>query len=174
MSEATRQLIEYKLRLRSIVVRIEAEEAHCPMCDSILTVQKTTFGGIVTDEHGTLNAWWPTLACPNRCTNKDGSRFTKRSEKLCNLVKKNHKYGYDLEVAVGIRRYLKHMQINEIREELEAEGIKMSRASISRYSYQFLHHLEQLHVLKLPVLAKVMKEEGGYYMHFDSTCESGS
>ena len=50
----------------------------------------------------------------------------------------------------------------------------MSSASISRYSYQFLDHLEMLHVAHLPAIANMMQKEGGYYMLFDSTCEAGS
>jgi hypothetical protein len=66
------------------------------------------------------------------------------------------------------------MQINEIYEKLKGEGKMMSETTISRYSYQFLEHLEQLHVAHLPDIAKTMEAEGGYYMHFDSTCEAGS
>jgi hypothetical protein len=91
-----------------------------------------------------------------------------------NLAMKKHKFGYDLEVEVGINRYLKHMQINDICEKLNSEGKEMSPSSISRYSHQFLDHLEMLHVAHLPTIAKTMAREGGYYMLFDSTCEAGS
>jgi hypothetical protein len=144
------------------------------MCGVALKVQKTSFTAIVTDEHGMLNGWWPTQECPNRCKNENGRAFTRRAEKLEKLAMKNHKFGFDLEVEVGICRYLKHMQINEIYEKFKADGKKMSKATISRYSYQFLEHLEQLHVAHLPAIAKIMAAEGGYYMHFDSTCDAGS
>jgi len=174
VNDASRQLLERKLRISQIAVRVDAEESYCPICGAALRVQKTSFNGIVTNEHGTLNGWWPTQECPNGCKTGDGRAFTRRAEKLDELVMKNHKFGYDLEVEVGICRYLKHMQINEIYEKLEEDGKKMSEATISRYSYQFLEHLEQLHVIHLPDIAKIMASEGGYYMHFDSTCEAGS
>jgi hypothetical protein len=49
-----------------------------------------------------------------------------------NLAMKKHKFGYDLEVEVGINRYLKHMQINDICEKLNAEGKEISPSAISR------------------------------------------
>jgi len=174
LDEAARRLLENKLRLSSITVHVNAEESSCPMCGDSLTVQKTSFVGIVTNKHGTLNGWWPKQECPNGCKCEDGRAYTRRAEKLDNLVMKNHKFGYDLEVEVGICRYLKHMQINDIVEKYGAEGKKMSPASISRYSHKFLEHLEMLHVAHLPAIAKVMADEGGYYMLFDSTCEAGS
>jgi len=174
VNEATRQLLESKLRISRIAVRVDAEESYCPMCGAALRVQKTSLSGIVTNEHGMLNGWWPTQECPNRCKNEDGRIFTRRAEKLDNLAMKKHGFGYDLEVEVGICRYLKHMQINDIYEKLEADGKKMSRATISRYSKQFLVHLEHLHVAHLPAIAKILESEGGYYIHFDSTCEAGA
>ena len=166
--------MESKLRISQVTVRVDAEESYCPICGAALRVQKTSLSGIVTNEHGTLNGWWPTQMCPNRCKNEDGRAYTRRAEKLDNLAMKNHWFGYDLEVEVGICRYLKHMQINEIYEKLKADGKEMSGATISRYSKQFLVHLEHLHVVHLPAIAKIMESEGGYYMHFDSTCEAGA
>jgi hypothetical protein len=173
VDEAARLLTQSKLRLRDIAVRVDAEESSCPICGASLAVIKTSFNGIVTNGHGPLNAWWPTQGCPQGCKAGDGQAFTRRAGKLSELAMKKHKFGYDLEVEIGIRRYLKHMQISEIQEGLEAEGKKISPASISRYSYQFLDHLERLHVARLPALGKRMADEGGYYMLFDSTCEAG-
>ena len=167
-------MLESKLQLSQIAVRVDAEESHCPICGAALTVQKTSFSEIVTNKHGALSGWWPTQKCPNGCKKEDGRTFTKRAGQLENLAMKNHGFGYDIEVEVGICRYLKHMQIDEIVEKFDAEGKKMSPASVSRYSHQFLDHLELLHVAHLPIIAKLMAEEGGYYMLFDSTCEAGS
>jgi hypothetical protein len=86
----------------------------------------------------------------------------------------NHGFGYDIEVEIGFMRYMKHMQVGEIAGAYKDEGIKISKATISRYSRQFLEHLEKLHVLRLDDLAKSMAANGGYCMHFDSTCEKGA
>ena len=174
MEEAARKLIESKLLLSGINVRVDAGESICPVCGSSMTVQKTSFGGIVTKEHGALSGWWPTHECPKGCKDEDGRALTRRAEARDSLAMKNHTFGYDIEAEVGICRYLRHMQIDEISERLGADGIKMSPASISRYSHQFLDHLEQLHVAHLPEIARAMADEGGYYMHFDSTCEAGA
>ena len=174
LNEAGRRLLENKFQLSGVPVSIDAEQSYCVVCGAVMTVQKTSYGVLVTDEHGALNSWWPTLACPNKCRTEDGRTVTKRAETRDALAMKNHKFGYDLEVEVGICRYLKHMQIDEIHERFKAEGKAMSPSSISRYSRHFLEHLEMLHVAHLPDIAKKMAEEGGYYMLFDSTCEAGS
>jgi len=87
---------------------------------------------------------------------------------------KNHGFGYDVEVEIGFMRYVKHMQVGEIADGYKDAGIKISKATVSRYSHQFLDHLEKLHVLRLSDLAKSMASNGGYCMHFDSTCEKGA
>jgi hypothetical protein len=86
----------------------------------------------------------------------------------------NRGFGYDIEVEIGFMRYMKHMQVGEIAGEYKDAGIKISKATVSRYSHQFLDHLEKLHVLRLSDLAESMAENGGYCMHFDSTCEKGT
>ena len=112
--ETARRLLESKLRLSGIAVRMDAVETDCPTCSASLAVQKTSFRRIVTNKHGALNGWWPKQECPNGCKGDDGRVFTRRAEKLDNLAMKNHKFGYDIEVEVGVCRYLKHMQIREI------------------------------------------------------------
>ena len=174
VGDAAQRLLESRLKLSGVPVRIDADESHCAVCGAAMTVQKTSFGAIVTNEYGTLNGWWPTMVCPNRCKAEDGRIFTKRAETRDGLAMKNHRFGYDLEVEVGICRYLKHMQVDEIHERFKAEGKAMSPSSISRYSRHFLDHLEKLHVAHLPDIAHKMAAEGGYYMLFDSTCEAGS
>ena len=166
--------MENKLQLSGVPVCIDTEETHCVVCGAAMRVQKTSFGEIVTNEYGALNVWWPTLVCPNKCRTEDGRTFTKRAGNRDGLAMKNHKFGYDIEVEVGICRYLKHMQIDEINERFKAEGKAMSPSSISRYSRHFLEHLEKLHVAHFPDIAQNMAAEGGYYMLFDSTCEAGS
>jgi len=86
----------------------------------------------------------------------------------------NHGFGYGIEVEIGFMRYMKHKQVGEIASEYKDAGIKISEATISRYSHQFLDHLEKLHVLRLNDLAESMAVNGGYCMHFDSTCEKGA
>ena len=174
LNETAHRLLESKLLLSGVPVCIDAEQSHCVICGAIMTVKKTSFGTLVTNEHGMLNSWWPTLVCPNKCKTEDGHTITKRAETRDGLAMKSHKFGYDLEVEVGICRYLKHMQIDEIHEKFKAEGKEMSPSSISRYSRHFLNHLEMLHVVHLPDIAQKMAAEGGYYMLFDSTCEAGS
>ena len=160
--------------LSGIDICVDADKASCPICGAFLIVQKTSFHRIVTTQHHCLNGWWPTQKCPNECRTADGNIYTRRNEDAKSLAMENHGFGYDIEVEIGFKRYVKHMQIGEIAGEYKDVGIKISNATISRYSHQFLDHLEKLHVLRLSDLAKSMAVNGGYCMHFDSTCEKGA
>jgi hypothetical protein len=160
--------------LSGIDICVDADKASCPICGAFLIVQKTSFHRIVTTQHHSLNGWWPTQKCPNECRTADGNIYTRRNEDAKSLAMGNHGFGYDIEVEIGFKRYVKHMQIVEIAGEYKDVGIKISNATISRYSHQFLDHLEKLHVLRLNDLAESMAANGGYCMHFDSTCEKGA
>ena len=160
--------------LSKIGICVDADRVVCPICGAYLIVQKTSFHRIITAQHHCLNGWWPTQKCPNGCRTADGNIYTYRNEEEKNLAMVNHRYGYDIEVEIGFNRYMKHMQIGEIADEYKALGIKVSKATISRYSHQFFDHLEKLHVLRLSDLAQSMAANGGYCMHFDSTCEKGA
>ena len=163
-----------RLVLSGIDICVDADKARCPICGAFLIVQKTSFRRIVTTQHHCLNGWWPTQRCPNGCRTADGNIYTRHNEEAKMLAMKNHGFGYDIEIEIGFMRYMKHMQVGEIASEYKGAGIKISKATISRYSHQFLDHLEKLHVLRLNGLAESMAANGGYCMHFDSTCEKGA
>ena len=160
--------------LSEIDICVDADKVRCPTCGAFLVVQKTSFHRIVTTQHHCLNGWWPTQKCPNGYRAADGNIYTWHNEEEKKLAMANHGFGYDIEVEIGFMRYMKHMQVGEIAGVYKDAGVKISMATISRYSHQFLDHLEKLHVLRLNDLAGSMAENGGYCMHFDSTCEKGA
>ena len=163
-----------KLMLSGIDICVDADKTLCPICGVSLIVQKTSHRRIVTAQGRCLNGLWPTQICPNGCRASDGSVYSWRNEEEKNLARANHGFSYDIEVEIGIMRYMKHMQVGEIASKYIEAGMKISNATISRYSHQFLDHLEKLHVSRLNVLATSMAADGGYCMHFDSTCEGGA
>ena len=173
LNEESNWFANKRLMLAGISICVDADKVLCPICGAYLVVQKTSFHRIVTTQHHCLNGWWPTQKCPNECRTADGNIFTRHNEAK-NLAMGNHGFGYDIEVEIGFKRYIKHMQIGEIAGEYKDVGIKISNATISRYSHQFLDHLEKLHVLRLSDLAESMAANGGDCMHFDSTCEKGA
>jgi hypothetical protein len=88
------------------------------------------------------------------------------------LVPQYQRYGYDLIVAVGLARYERHLQRQEIRTELQHEhGIVLSEGTITMLCDRFLHYLEALHLHHIPALREAMVM--GYPLHIDATNESG-
>jgi len=122
---------------------------------------------------GHTKAFWPTLTCPNKCSDENGP-VTIRSKELESMVKKGHRFGYDIEVEIGKFRFLKAWRIEDIHEHLlYSYSIDVSNSTISRMAYQFLAHLEMMHVAGIPAIKKEMDKTGGYILHFDSTCDAG-
>ncbi len=94
------------------------------------------------------------------------------SEELSRLVKPHQRYGYDLIVHVGLARYLRGKQREEIRAELyQARGLRLSDGSISNLCDRFLVYFEALHLARVPELRRAM--QAGYPLHLDATCEHG-
>ncbi len=91
---------------------------------------------------------------------------------LAQIVPVGQRYGYDLIVAVGMARYRRNMQRQEICTELFREkDITFSTGTISKLCDRFLLYLEALHLHCAPVLRAAM--EGGYPLHIDATNEYG-
>ena len=94
------------------------------------------------------------------------------SRRLAQLVPRQQRCGYDLIVAVGLARYHRNLQRQEIRTALRLEhGIVLSAGSISVLCNRFLHYLEALHRRHTPALRAAM--DTGYPLHIDATSESG-
>ena len=128
-----RKYFESELRLSGIPIRADPPEIYCIKCGAKYIVIKTIHHEIVDDTLNTVNGWWPVSGCPSGCA-VDGKRAnTVHLEEHKNLAKANHRFSYELEVRVGILRYMRHKQLSEISEILAAEGKIMSESSISRY-----------------------------------------
>jgi len=94
------------------------------------------------------------------------------SEALSRLVAPHQRYGYDLVVHVGLARYLRGKQRQEIRAELhQAHGLVLCEGSVSTLCDRFLVYLEALHLRRVPELRRAMAD--GYPLHLDATCERG-
>ncbi len=94
------------------------------------------------------------------------------SSALASLVPPRQRNGYDLIVHVGLARYLRHQQRDEIRDELAREhGITLSTGTVSNLCDRFLVYLEALHLCRVPRLVAAMAD--GYSLHVDVTCDKG-
>jgi hypothetical protein len=144
-----------------------AEAEHCPLCGAPVLAQKSKRRRVVTVAAGAFVA----REVRKRCAG-DNTHPVLVCEKLSGLVPPRQGYGYDLIVQVGLARYLRNLQREEIRTELLAEqGIVVSDGSITNLCDRFLLLLEGLHRRRAPALRAAMN--GGYPLHIDATSEHG-
>jgi hypothetical protein len=129
---------------------------------------------VVTLEHGDFIAHETVRVCKARCRQASGELVTRRSEALALKVSPAKVFGYDVEVYVGMERFLHHRQRDEIRSELaQRYGIHPSSGEVSDLAAHFLQHLEALHASRAAELRTEMERDGGYPLHLDSTGEDG-
>lgn len=95
-------------------------------------VRKTRPKKIKTLGHGDLGMRVTTLICKNGCKNIDGSPVIKNPEILSDIIAPETNYAYDVEVFVGIERFLNNLQREEIKKKLKKKyGIAASVSEIS-------------------------------------------
>ena len=152
-----------------VLTRVDfvAEAEQCRHCGGALQIQKSKTRMLSTLETGTVQV----REIRKRCA-LNLSHPVEVSERLAQLVPRHQQYGYDLIVAVGLARYHRNLQRQEIRAELRFErGIDLSTGSISELCNRFLHYLEALHQRHTPALRAAM--DSGYPLHIDATSELG-
>ncbi len=144
-----------------------AEAQQCPVCGDDLHVQKSKRRSLTTLENGAFEAREVRKQCRS-----DRSHPVMVSEQLSHLVPAGQRYGYDLIVHVGLARYMRNLQREEICAELlHEQGIVISTGTISHLCDRFLRSLEALHHKRSPALCAAMG--GGYPLHIDATSENG-
>ena len=159
---------------RGVVVRVETGTVLCALCTGPTVVQKSTQRNVVTLEHGPFLARETVRVCRARCRHPSGALVTARSESLSRRAPPGAVYGYDVEVFVGLARFVDHRQREEIRADLCKEhGITLSGGEVSILARRFLEHLAELHTSRQPALGEVLAGDGGYPLHFDATGEDG-
>ena len=136
-------------------------------------VQKTLKRSAVTLAHGLFRAREVVYVCARRCK-RQGSLVTRRDPALAELIPPKSIVGYDVMVYVGIERFVRHRQREEIRGSLEKEhGIHLSSGEISELGKRFVMYLETLHRDSAPALRAALAADGGWPLHIDATCEDG-
>jgi hypothetical protein len=152
----------------------QTDDSPCELCGGPTLVQKTHQHRVVTLEHGDFVAHETTRVCAARCRHPSGQLVTRRSEAMLSKVAPGDIYGYDVEVHVGLERFQRGRQREEIRGELEQlHGISLSEGQVSELGRRFLAHLAALHQQRAPALGEALAKDGGYPMHIDATGEDG-
>jgi hypothetical protein len=158
---------------QGVIVRVEMGVVPCPCCFGPTLVQKSDPRNVVTLEHGAFVAYETVRICAARCRHPSGALVTARSEYLSRLVPAGRIFGYDVEVFVGLERFVHHKQREEILAELAKKGIILSSGEVSSLGLQFLQHLAELHASRQSALREAIERDGGYPLHFDATGEDG-
>jgi len=177
-SELSQLEATYRAKMRDmqkVPITIAPEESTCPRCIEEMKVQKSYHRSVVTLKYGNVHARIITLECKYECKNPDGSTVTRRPEIISRIVPKGANIAYDVEVKIGLQRYLYHRQREEIQEELRTKhDIKISTGKISDLAHSFLAHLKRLHESRSDDLRRALEQDGGYPLHVDATGENGA
>ena len=100
------------------MVRVELGATPCPSCSGPTVVQKSKPRIVITLEHGKFLVYETVRVCATRCRHASGALVTLRSEDVSRRVPPGAVYGYDVEVLVGLARFVHHRQREEILAEL--------------------------------------------------------
>jgi hypothetical protein len=147
-----------------------ADARTCAACGGRTRVQKTRVRAGVTLAHGRVRIGLTVRRCRAKCR---GARAAQRSADLSTLFPARATFGYDVIVRVGLERFLRYQQRDEIRATLAAEGVDLSEAQVSLLGRRFLEYLEALHRERAPMLRAALAADGGWPMHVDATGEDG-
>ena len=145
-----------------------------------MIVRKTCKHSGATLDHGVFTVCETVHVCAARCVNNpitEGQSphvVIKRQAKLAELLVPRTGVGYDVMTFIGLERYVRFRQRDEIRADLYQQyGIDLSTGEISTLARRFLVYLEALHHARAPELAKALAADGGWPLHFDATGEDG-
>lgn len=81
--------------------------------------------------------------------------------------------GYDVMVFVGLERFLRRQQREEIRAALLEQGIRISTGEVSKLSRKFVRYVDRLHRAHAGELKAALENDGGWPLHVDATGEAG-
>ncbi len=160
--------------MKGVVVTIRPEESTCPQCLEEMSVRNSYPRKLITVKYGNVSARVITLKCNEGCQTVDGFTVLRLPDIISRIVPKSASISYDVEVEVGLQRYLQCKQREEVREHLWEKDIHISTGKITNLAHSFLRHFGLLHAKRSPALKEAMELEGGYVGHFDATGECGT
>ena len=156
-------------------VSADEEPGICPVCgEARWYVQKTRARHGKTLTHGQFEARETVRICATGCHHSSGRLVTRGAGSLTQHLLPSSVVGYDIMVRVGLERFLRHRQRQEIGALIEHEaGIRISTGEVSELSRRFVHYLARLHQARAERLKAALASDGGWPMHVDATGEDG-
>jgi hypothetical protein len=150
------------------VIHFDPEIQNCPVCNSILHVQKSADPKtVVTMDIGAFVAKQSVLFCPH------GHGIFK-SRQLQKLVPKGATFGFDVIVEVGMSMFVHCRSNQEVIADLATKNVFMSEREVSYLGRKFIIYLALCHRQSQPALKEYLSDRGGYILHLDGTCEGDS
>jgi len=145
-------------------IRLEPEQRQCPNCNKDLVVQKTRTRTAVT-----LSGPTPITIVTRYCPFHPREIYPS----VNTITPHKSRYGYDVIAETGRLRFLENRQVSEIRNNFLNRGITIPERTIHWLCDRFLHYLMAVHWESIPVIARIIKEQGGYVLHVDSSGRRG-
>ena len=159
--------------LGPVRVSVAEDPGRCPRCGGAMGVRKTGPRSGWTLAHGTFEAWETVHACLAKCRWPSGVLVTRRALCLSEALLPGSNVGYDVMVFVGLERFLRHRQREEIQAALVDQGIRISTGEVSKLSHKFARYLAKLHRVRAGEIRAVLEGDGGWPLHIDATGEAG-
>lgn len=85
-----------------------------------------------------------------------------------------HSFGYDVIIYIGEAAFRHTRNEQEIRNHLQQRGISISASETALLARKYICYLACAHRESTEALRSHMKDQGGYILHLDGTCEADS
>jgi hypothetical protein len=138
-----------------------------------MRVQKTVPRRGGTLAHGSFEARETVHVCASRCRRSSGALVTRRASILSEALMPGGNAGYDVMVFVGLERFVRHRQREEIQAVLLGQGIDISTGEVSKLSRKFARYTARLHHARAGEIKAALESDGGWPLHIDATGEAG-
>lgn len=162
------------LSTNGVRVSVREEPSCCPVCGTERwLVQKTIPRHGKTLACGEFQARETVQVCATGCRYESGALVTHRAVSLIEQLLPNSEAGYDVMVFVGLERFLRQRQREEIQAALLDQGIRISTGEVSKLSGKFARYVARLHRARARELKAALEADGGWPLHVDATGEAG-
>ena len=158
-----------KLFLDEPTLYFNPENHSCAHCQNRLYVMKTETKTLTTLHIGKFTAHITFMACQT-CDDK----IVYVSSEPWLLVPAHCNFGFDIMVEVGRSVFQRYRSAKEIGEELAIKNVFLSDSEVYFLTKKFLTYLGMAHRQSGPGIREHMRENGGYILHIDGTCDGGS
>jgi len=150
-------------------VYFKPENHSCPHCQNRLFVMKTENKTLITLHIGKFTAHITFMTCQT-CEDK----IVYVSSEPWLLVPSHCNFGFDVMIEVGRSVFQRYRSAKEIVEELAIKNVFLSDSEVYFLTKKFLTYLGTAHRQSGPGIREYMRENGGYILHIDGTCDGGS